>query len=58
MGITQMTEYSDPYKKRPMTMGEIGCFMSHYNIWSEVSRAKGSGRGCSGGDVDGAPYPG
>lgn len=38
MGITQMTEYADPYKKRPMTMGEIGCFMSHFNIWTEVSQ--------------------
>ena len=22
---------------RPLTMGEIGCFLSHYNIWVEVS---------------------
>jgi collagen beta-1,O-galactosyltransferase len=32
-GITLMPEYSDPYHKRPMTTGEIGCFMSHYAIW-------------------------
>ncbi len=26
-----------PYHGRPLTLGEIGCFMSHYNIW-QVSR--------------------
>lgn len=25
---------------RAMTMGEIGCFLSHYNIWKEVHRLK------------------
>ncbi|XP_025835147.1 glycosyltransferase 25 family member-like isoform X2 [Agrilus planipennis] len=28
--------YADPYHKRPMTLGEIGCFLSHYNIWEEA----------------------
>ncbi|GJQ78786.1 hypothetical protein Trydic_g2817 [Trypoxylus dichotomus] len=28
--------YADPYHKRAMTLGEIGCFLSHYNIWKEV----------------------
>lgn len=32
-GITLLPEYTDPYHKRPMTMGEIGCFLSHYTIW-------------------------
>lgn len=32
-GITLLPEYADPYHKRPMTMGEIGCFLSHYTIW-------------------------
>ncbi|EFN60659.1 Glycosyltransferase 25 family member [Camponotus floridanus] len=31
-----MPEYFDPYHKRPMTMGEIGCFLSHYLIWQKV----------------------
>ena len=28
--------YSDPYRNRPMTMGEYGCFLSHYAIWRDV----------------------
>lgn len=28
--------YEDPYNKRPMTRGEIGCFLSHYGIWNDV----------------------
>lgn len=36
MGITLMPEYADPYHKRPMTMGEIGCFLSHYTIWQQI----------------------
>lgn len=35
-GITLMPEYADPYHKRPMTMGEIGCFLSHYAIWLKM----------------------
>ncbi|XP_046391061.1 glycosyltransferase 25 family member-like [Ischnura elegans] len=36
MGIKAMPEYADPYHKRPLTMGEIGCFLSHYTIWYNV----------------------
>lgn len=35
-GITLLPEYADPYHKRPMTMGEIGCFLSHYTIWQKM----------------------
>ncbi|KAJ8924786.1 hypothetical protein NQ315_000939 [Exocentrus adspersus] len=35
-GIQFMPEFKDPYHKRPMTLGEIGCFMSHFNIWNEI----------------------
>ncbi|XP_018577272.1 glycosyltransferase 25 family member [Anoplophora glabripennis] len=35
-GIQFMPEFKDPYHKRPMTLGEIGCFMSHFNIWKEI----------------------
>lgn len=35
-GITLLPEYTDPYHKRPMTMGEIGCFLSHYTIWQKM----------------------
>lgn len=31
-----MPEFSDPYHKRPMKLGEIGCFLSHLNIWREI----------------------
>lgn len=36
MGIKMLPGYSDPYGKRPLTMGEIGCFLSHYLIWEEM----------------------
>ncbi|CAL1680358.1 unnamed protein product [Lasius platythorax] len=36
LGVIPMPEYSDPYHKRPMTMGEIGCFLSHYIIWQKM----------------------
>jgi collagen beta-1,O-galactosyltransferase len=36
--ISPLPEYADPYHKRPMTLGEIGCFLSHYNIWREIVR--------------------
>ena len=31
-----LPEFSEPYHGRPLTFGEIGCFMSHYNIWREI----------------------
>ncbi|XP_033223399.1 glycosyltransferase 25 family member-like [Belonocnema kinseyi] len=39
-GITVMPGYIDIYEKRPMTLGEIGCFLSHYNIWNKVVKNK------------------
>ncbi|XP_054709347.1 glycosyltransferase 25 family member-like [Uloborus diversus] len=36
MGIKMLPEYADPYHKRPLTKGEIGCFLSHYNIWRDI----------------------
>jgi collagen beta-1,O-galactosyltransferase len=35
-GIKLMPEYEDPYHKRPMKMGEVGCFLSHYAIWQRM----------------------
>ncbi|CRK88475.1 CLUMA_CG002249, isoform A [Clunio marinus] len=35
-GINLLPEYADPYHKRPMTMGEIGCFLSHHTIWQKM----------------------
>lgn len=37
MGIHMLPGYSDPYHGRPLTKGELGCFLSHYNIWKEVN---------------------
>ncbi|KAL4717672.1 hypothetical protein ACJJTC_000821 [Scirpophaga incertulas] len=34
--ITLMPNYEDPYHKRPMKAGEVGCFLSHYNIWQDM----------------------
>ncbi|XP_034938620.1 glycosyltransferase 25 family member [Chelonus insularis] len=34
--INMMPEYTDPYHKRPMKMGEIGCFLSHYIVWNKA----------------------
>ena len=34
--IKMLPEFSEPYHGRPLTMGEIGCFMSHYNIWKQI----------------------
>jgi collagen beta-1,O-galactosyltransferase len=36
MNVKLLPEYEDPYHKRPMTMGEVGCFLSHYSIWEKM----------------------
>ncbi|XP_065085939.1 glycosyltransferase 25 family member [Ochlerotatus camptorhynchus] len=36
IGIKFLSGYADPYHNRPMTMGEIGCFLSHYYIWEKM----------------------
>ncbi|KAI4482603.1 hypothetical protein M0804_008456 [Polistes exclamans] len=40
LDVKLMAEYEDPYHKRPMTTGEIGCFLSHYYIWNQVLNNK------------------
>ncbi|XP_027197860.2 glycosyltransferase 25 family member [Dermatophagoides pteronyssinus] len=37
-GIRALDGYVDPYHKRPITFGEIGCFLSHFRIWEEAHR--------------------
>ncbi|XP_031973720.1 procollagen galactosyltransferase 2 isoform X3 [Corvus moneduloides] len=37
LSIEMLPGYRDPYSSRPLTRGEIGCFLSHYYIWKEVS---------------------
>ena len=36
--ITQLSGYADPYHKRALKYGEIGCFLSHYRIWQVILR--------------------
>ncbi|XP_067460737.1 procollagen galactosyltransferase 2-like [Thunnus thynnus] len=36
MGIDMLPGYKDPYSDRVLTRGEIGCFLSHYNIWKQA----------------------
>ncbi|XP_078285634.1 procollagen galactosyltransferase 1-like [Rhinoraja longicauda] len=36
LGITMMADYQDPYSGRPLTKGELGCFLSHYKVWKEI----------------------
>ncbi|XP_047134313.1 procollagen galactosyltransferase 2 isoform X1 [Hydra vulgaris] len=36
MGIFPLEGFKDPYLERPMTLGEIGCFLSHWRIWNEI----------------------
>jgi len=35
-GIKVIEGYLDPFHKRPITFGEIGCFLSHYTIWEDI----------------------
>ncbi|XP_050542373.1 glycosyltransferase 25 family member [Daktulosphaira vitifoliae] len=37
MGVKLLPGYKDPYYKRPITKGEIGCFMSHYRLWAMIT---------------------
>uniref|UniRef100_A0A673CCP4 Procollagen galactosyltransferase 2-like n=1 Tax=Sphaeramia orbicularis TaxID=375764 RepID=A0A673CCP4_9TELE len=36
LGIEMMPGYKDPYSGRVLTRGEIGCFLSHHSIWTQV----------------------
>ncbi|XP_066537938.1 procollagen galactosyltransferase 2 [Hoplias malabaricus] len=36
LGIEMLPGYKDPYSRRVLTKGEVGCFLSHYNIWTQV----------------------
>ncbi|XP_017208065.2 procollagen galactosyltransferase 2 [Danio rerio] len=36
LGIEMLPGFKDPYSDRVLTKGEIGCFLSHYNIWKKV----------------------
>uniref|UniRef100_A0A8C9WA27 Collagen beta(1-O)galactosyltransferase 2b n=1 Tax=Scleropages formosus TaxID=113540 RepID=A0A8C9WA27_SCLFO len=36
LGIEMLPGYQDPYSGRVLTRGEIGCFLSHHYIWTQV----------------------
>ncbi|XP_067613087.1 glycosyltransferase 25 family member [Eurosta solidaginis] len=36
LGVKFLPGYEDPYHGRQMTMGEVGCFLSHYRIWEKI----------------------
>ncbi|XP_060038311.1 procollagen galactosyltransferase 1 [Erinaceus europaeus] len=36
LGIAMLPGYRDPYHGRPLTKGELGCFLSHHRVWEEV----------------------
>jgi collagen beta-1,O-galactosyltransferase len=36
LGIHYLPGWKDPWGERPMTFGEVGCFLSHYFIWLKM----------------------
>ena len=36
IGVKFLPGYADPYHNRPMTLGEIGCFLSHFWVWEKM----------------------
>ncbi|XP_060773718.1 procollagen galactosyltransferase 2 [Neoarius graeffei] len=40
LGTEMLPKYQDPYSGQVLTKGEIGCFLSHYNIWKQVVERK------------------
>lgn len=35
-GIRLIPEYENMFEKRPIRLGEIGCFLSHFKIWEHI----------------------
>lgn len=35
-GIQMLPQFSEPFHGRPLTYGEIGCFLSHYRLWQRI----------------------
>ncbi|XP_064395609.1 procollagen galactosyltransferase 1-like isoform X2 [Halichondria panicea] len=36
MGIKYLPGWKDPWRERPMTFGEVGCFLSLHTIWQQM----------------------
>lgn len=51
LGIRMLPGYRDPYHGRPLTRGELGCFLSHYRVWQEVRGGGGANPGEDGGET-------
>ncbi|KAK2510835.1 hypothetical protein Q9233_017425 [Columba guinea] len=37
LGVRMLPGYRDPYHGRPLTRGELGCFLSHHRVWQEIA---------------------
>uniref|UniRef100_A0A8U7P817 procollagen galactosyltransferase n=1 Tax=Corvus moneduloides TaxID=1196302 RepID=A0A8U7P817_CORMO len=37
LGVRMLPGYRDPFHGRPLTRGEVGCFLSHFRVWQEIS---------------------
>ena len=49
LGIRYMSNWRDPWGDRTMTLGEVGCFLSHYIIWNKVVKETEEEEGGGGG---------
>ena len=38
LNVRLLPDYEDPYHRRPMNYGELGCLFSHYFIWEDMIR--------------------
>ncbi|XP_072841112.2 inactive glycosyltransferase 25 family member 3 [Pogona vitticeps] len=36
LGVDLLPGYYDPFSRRTLTKGEVGCFLSHHHIWKEI----------------------
>ncbi|XP_057244526.1 procollagen galactosyltransferase 1-like, partial [Malurus melanocephalus] len=43
LGVRMLPGYRDPFHGRALTPGEVGCFLSHFRVWQEIS-GRGLGR--------------
>ncbi|OCT57947.1 procollagen galactosyltransferase 1 isoform X1 [Xenopus laevis] len=37
LGVNLLPGYYDPFSGRTLTKGEVGCFLSHFQIWKEIT---------------------
>ncbi|REK50142.1 MAG: hypothetical protein DWQ49_15970, partial [Bacteroidetes bacterium] len=39
-GFSVDHKWRDPFKKRRITKGEVGCFLSHWTLWRHIARSE------------------